>query len=127
MLSIHKAVSSDVEVADRITNLGLYAGIQVTKQFSITTGVGFRHHDLNIAGTVDLTYAAEPGNPVGSQESSYLIRPENNPEIKLRSTIINEVQNDGEDIENGDQFAGRYFWILSFKVQYYSRLVEIWI
>ena len=115
MYRVHNiADPNHISVSDRITNIGFAAGIQLNKHWSFSTGISFRDHDLNIEGIMDLVYTTDniQTDDDGNQLGSYLIQPANNPLVNLRSTIVNTVRNDGEDIENGDQFgidvSGRY-------------------
>ena len=108
MFRVHETTNSNqVRVNDRIINLGLSAGVQLNKHWSFSTGLGSRNHDLRMRGMVYMTYSTDNVNTdaQGRQTGSYLISPEDNPSINLRSTIVNSLMYDGEDIENGDQFG----------------------
>lgn len=96
------------------------AGIQFNKKWSIETGVGYRANRVSIFHSQSFHYSEDvtfgydqDGNPIGNYSSTGDQAP------AFRYEILNTIQQDGMDIEEGDEF----FIDASFK--YNSRYFSI--
>ncbi|MCB0651379.1 MAG: outer membrane beta-barrel protein [Saprospiraceae bacterium] len=89
-------------VRDEFTIL---AGIQFTKKWSLETGVGYRNNRLGLFDSQQFNYSGEhtisydvDGNPVGS----YTNNTDQSPVFRYQ--IVNNLQSQGMDIEDGETF-----------------------
>lgn len=106
------------------TQLDVLAGLQLTRRWSVELGLGLRRNNLAFLDSQSITYSDDlfnslnaMGEPTGTHDNETITAP------TIAYQLVNHVENDGEDIQEGEFFeldaAYTYF------MQYVS--IPLWV
>lgn len=87
---------------------GLLAGKHLNQHWSLQTGIGLNRLTLNFRGSADLNYKYAVPNEVGVSSNTYALNENGDPIFDFLDQeviLANQLQNDGDDLEDGEPFA----------------------